>query len=72
VVTAPPFLQEARVMSRPGMTRERYQRIRAQQMSDAEKRRRADFIVPTGAGRAHTLNRLKEIVRVLRARQGNA
>jgi dephospho-CoA kinase len=72
VVTAPPFLQEARVMSRPGMTRERFLRIRAQQMSDAEKRRRADFVVPTGAGRAHTLNRLKEIVKLLRPRQRNA
>jgi dephospho-CoA kinase len=72
VVTAPPFLQEARVLARPGMTRERFLRIRAQQMSDAEKRRRADFVVATGAGRAHTLNRLKEIVRVLRERQPHA
>jgi dephospho-CoA kinase len=72
VVTAPPFLQEARVLSRPGMTRERFLRIQAQQMSDAEKRARADFVVATGAGRAHTLNRLREIVRVLQARKRDA
>jgi dephospho-CoA kinase len=68
VVSAPGFLQEARVMARPGMTRERFTRIRAQQMSDAEKRRRADFVVSSGLGRAHTLNRLSRIVRVLRGR----
>jgi dephospho-CoA kinase len=68
VVSAPAFIQEARVMARPGMTRERFARIRAQQMSDAEKRRRADFVVSSGLGRAHSLNRLREIVRVLRER----
>ena len=72
VISAPPFLQEARVMARPGMTRERFERIRAQQMSDAEKRRRADFVVSSAMGRAHTLNRLREIVRVLRERKGVA
>jgi dephospho-CoA kinase len=69
VVSAPQFLQEARVLSRPGMTAERLARVRAQQMSDAEKRRRADYVVETGAGRAHTLRRLRDIVRVLRERK---
>jgi dephospho-CoA kinase len=69
VVSAPRFLQEQRVLARPGMTAERLARIRAQQMSDAEKRRRADYVVETGAGRAHSLRRLREIVRVLRERK---
>jgi dephospho-CoA kinase len=68
VISAPPFLQEQRVMARSGMTRERFDRIRAQQMSDSKKRRRADFVVSSAMGRAHTLNRLKEIVRLLRAK----
>jgi len=72
VVSAPRFLQEARVLSRPGMTRERFERILGQQMSDAEKRRRADFVVATGVGRGHSLNRLRDIVRVLRDRERNA
>jgi len=72
VVSAPRFLQEARVLSRPGMTRERLERILAQQMSDAEKRRRADFVVATGIGRAHSLNRLKEIVRLMRKKGHHA
>jgi dephospho-CoA kinase len=69
VVSAPQFLQEARVLSRPGMTAERLARVRAQQMSDAEKRRHADYVVETGIGRAHTLRRLRDIVRVLRERK---
>jgi dephospho-CoA kinase len=68
VVSAPPFLQRARVMGRPGMTEERFASILAKQMPDREKRRCADFVVPTGLGRRVTLHRLAEIVRVLKAR----
>lgn len=68
LVSAPARVQAARVLSRPGMTREKFAAIKAQQMPDAEKRRRADFIVPTGLGRRETLRRLTEIVRLLRSR----
>jgi dephospho-CoA kinase len=66
VVSAPPFLQKARVMARPGMTEERLAAILGQQMPDTEKRRRADYVVPTGAGRRASLRRLAEIVKVMR------
>ncbi len=62
VVSAPRFLQEARVLARSGMTREKLDGVLARQMSDSEKRRRADFVVSTGLGRAVTLRRLKQIV----------
>jgi len=51
VVTAPKFLQDQRVLKRPGMSRERLDKIVGQQMPDAEKRKRADFVVPTGLGK---------------------
>lgn len=70
VVSAPEFLQTQRVMARPGMTLARLTATLARQMSDAQKRKRADFVVPTGLGRRLTLNRLREIVTLLAQRQG--
>lgn len=50
VVTAPPEVQRARVMERPGMTEEKFAAILAKQLPDAEKRRRADFVVDSSQG----------------------
>lgn len=66
VVSAPPFVQQARVMRRPGMTPERLQSILARQMPDDEKCLRADFIVRTGLGRAYSLRAIARIVKILR------
>jgi dephospho-CoA kinase len=66
VVSAPLRLQRARVLQRPGMTEARLAAILGQQMPDAEKRRRARWVVPTGLGQALTLRRLKAILREVR------
>jgi dephospho-CoA kinase len=62
VVTAPAEVQAARVLARPGMTRERFEAILARQLPDAEKRRRADFIVDTGQGLEAARARVRGIV----------
>lgn len=57
VVSAPAELQKERVLARGEMTEEQFEQIRAKQMSDAEKRARADFIISSAFGfdfaRAH-------------------
>lgn len=50
VVTAPAEVQRERVLARPGMTPQKFEAILAKQVPDAEKRRRADYIVETGNG----------------------
>jgi len=69
VVSAPAFLQRRRVMARPGMDEKRFAGILASQMPDREKRRRAEFVVETGLGKAYTFTRLKRIVTEIRAAQ---
>ena len=62
VVTADPEVQAARVLARPGMTRERFEAILARQTPDAEKRRRADFLVDTGRGLDAARDQVAQIV----------
>jgi dephospho-CoA kinase len=66
VVSAPAFLQAARVLARPGMTRARLDAVLAKQMPDGQKRRRADVVIPTGLGKGPALKRLKALVEKMR------
>lgn len=47
VVSAPVEVQRQRVLSRGQMTEAEFQTILARQVPDAEKRKRADYIIPT-------------------------
>jgi dephospho-CoA kinase len=66
VVSAPSRVQRERVMRRPGMTESRFASILSAQLPDREKRRRADFVVPTGLGRGLTFRSLRRVVAELR------
>lgn len=63
VVTAPAWKQRKRVLARSGMTKEKFNHIKKLQMSDATKRRRADYIIETGT----TFGRTRAAVRRLTA-----
>lgn len=66
VVTAPPDIQRTRVLARPGMTVEKFERILAMQMPDAEKRRLADYVIDTGGGMEAAGKAVRAIIAELR------
>jgi dephospho-CoA kinase len=63
VASAPPDVQRARVLERPGMTPDRLAAMLARQMPDAEKRRRADFVVDTSRGFEDAREQVRAILR---------
>ena len=63
VISAPPFVQRQRALRRAGMTPERLEKLLVLQMSDTEKRRRADIVVPSGLGEAATWRALRKVIR---------
>jgi dephospho-CoA kinase len=65
VVSASPQVQRERVLSRPGMTAEKFEALLARQMPDAEKRRRADFVIDTGRGIEPARDQVHAIIREL-------
>jgi dephospho-CoA kinase len=68
VVSAPPEVQRARVLARPGMSPEKFEAILAKQTPDAEKRRRADYVIETGAGLETAREQVRSVLAAVRAR----
>ncbi|MCK4945821.1 MAG: dephospho-CoA kinase [Alphaproteobacteria bacterium] len=64
-VSAPPEIQRRRVLERPNMTSEKFDRIVAEQLSDAEKCKRAYYVVDTGKGFDDIHEQLVQIVEML-------
>jgi dephospho-CoA kinase len=65
VATAPPEVQKARILARGGMDAAQVEAIVAKQTPDAEKRRRAHFLVETQHGLDHAKRRVGVILRAL-------
>jgi dephospho-CoA kinase len=62
VVTTTPELQRQRILARDNMTSEKLDAILARQLPDAEKRRRADFVVDTSDGLDPVRLRIQDIL----------
>lgn len=69
VVSAPYRIQRARVLSRSGMTEEKFESILKNQMPDGEKRRRADYVVSTGLTKNCAHQRLKRVIGKIKNRK---
>jgi len=67
VVTSDADVQRERVLARPGMSEDRFEAILAKQMPDAEKRRRAHFLVDTGRGMEAAKRQVRAILKALAA-----
>ncbi|WP_108663851.1 dephospho-CoA kinase [Acuticoccus kandeliae] len=65
VASAPADIQRTRVLERQGMSEEKFAAILAKQMPDAEKRRRAHFVVNTGVDLDHAAREVEAIRRAL-------
>jgi len=72
VVVASPESQRERVLARAGMTTEKFEVIRAQQMPDQEKCARADFVVDTDGPIEKTAAEIDKIIESVANREGQA
>ncbi len=76
VVSAPPQVQESRVLARKGMTPDKLRLLLARQIPDAEKRAKADFVIETRHGVAQAFCEVKrvaaELIRRARMRSAHA
>jgi dephospho-CoA kinase len=66
VVSAPADVQRARVLARPGMTEEKFEKLLGRQVPDAEKRARADFVVDTSGSFDNTRTQVRAVLDALR------
>ena len=70
VATAPQAVQRQRVLARPGMTEAKFQALSARQLSDAQKRAQADYLVLTDKGLDDARDQVKMILADIRSKLG--
>jgi dephospho-CoA kinase len=70
VVSAPAWKQRKRVLARPGMSYAKFAKIRALQLPDAQKRKRADFIINTGVLPTKTNAAVRQVIACLMRQTG--
>ena len=72
LVSAPAAVQRQRVLTRPGMSAAKLDRLLLRQMPDEEKRRRADFVVDTGGSIDACNAQVDTIIAALKQRPAQA
>lgn len=72
VVSTDDEIQRSRVLSRPGMSETKFTTIRSRQLSEAEKRARADFVVETGGTVENCHSQIDALIAKLNGRDGDA
>ena len=72
VVSTDDEIQRSRVLSRPGMSETKFTTIRSRQLSEAEKRARADFVVETGGTVENCHSQIDALIAKLKGRDGDA
>jgi dephospho-CoA kinase len=70
VVSAPAWKQRKRVLARPGMSYAKFAKIRKLQLPDAQKRKRADYIINTGGLRVATNAEVRQVIACLMRQTG--
>ena len=68
VATAPQAVQRQRVLARPGMTEAKFDALAARQLSDAQKRAQAHYLVITDKGLDHARDQVKMILADIRTK----
>ncbi len=66
VVSAPGHIQHERVMARAGMSEKKFETILSRQMPDAQKRKRADYIIDTGLTLKETKEQILQLLETLK------
>ena len=69
-LTAPAHVQRERVLARPGMTVDKLEHLLARQLSDAERRARADYVVDSGMSLEDMHEALDKLIELLHKREG--
>jgi dephospho-CoA kinase len=70
VVSAPSTVQRERVLTRPGMTVEKLEHLLGRQLSDKERRARADFVINSGTSLKEMHVDLDQLIESLQNREG--
>ena len=69
-LSAPEDVQRSRVLARPGMTEQKFEALKARQLSDDERRARADYVVDSGTTLENLHAQLDRLIESLQTQEG--